>query len=591
MIRSRAAKSSRPGAPSSGGNQHYRSARAVAPMKRSKGTYSRLNWKVLKMMIFLIGAVVMVVFYQRLHIAEDLTTAGSASESGSSISSGNGGAQIVSNAKRSNAERNFKSERQGRSLARGISGLPLSETPALVGGSRGHIQCEVDVDELVYWNDPQGTRDVNFQSPFTGKSHGGDGEEKTKYLTFEPDRGGWNNIRMNLENVFILAAATGRTLVMPPAVPVYLLTHDKEEKHKGFADFYNLYSDEFQHRVKIISTEEFITREGGEDGQFPILESKREEVLKSSIECDKRAKSDISCDHIWEYLESKAFVPQFNGTTCLIFDEDSFEGQTVSSENAERVKSFCGEKRIPYYITEATQEEQLIHLKNAKGWRIMAHYYGYMYFTNTAIFNYYKRFVRDFMHYHDEIYCAAGKIILALQLEGEKLGFKIDEEGGGGFSSMHVRRGDLQYKAVKISAEEWYDNLKDTWQDKEIIYIATDERNKTFFDPIKEHNNVKFLDDYWDYADLGKLDGNYMGMIDTIIASRGRSFAGTFRSTFTGYINRMRGYHGMSMKDSYYGFLEKKKVTHEWLDYYDGTTFALEWPDGWIGIDGDVEPS
>ena len=193
-------------------------------MKRSKGTYSRLNWKVLKMMIFLIGAVVMVVFYQRLHIAEDLTTAGSASESGSSISSGNGGAQIVSNAKRSNAERNFKSERQGRSLARGISGLPLSETPALVGGSRGHIQCEVDVDELVYWNDPQGTRDVNFQSPFTGKSHGGDGEEKTKYLTFEPDRGGWNNIRMNLENVFILAAATGRTLVMPPAVPVYLLT-------------------------------------------------------------------------------------------------------------------------------------------------------------------------------------------------------------------------------------------------------------------------------------------------------------------------------------------------------------------------------
>ena len=97
------------------------------------------------------------------------------------------------------------------------------------------------------------------------------------------------------------------------------------------------------------------------------------------VECDKRAKStwyffniiyiiidqsltrknsrchdvihfyptgDISCDHIWEYLESKAFVPQFNETTCLIFDEDSFEGHEISSENAERVRDFCGEKRI-----------------------------------------------------------------------------------------------------------------------------------------------------------------------------------------------------------------------------------------------------
>ena len=149
----------------------------------------------------------------------------------------------------------------------------------------------------------------------------------------------------------------------------------------------------------------------------------------------------------------------------------------------------------------------------------------------------------------------------------------------------------FKYKKVKISAEEWYDNLKETFKDNEVIYIATDERNKTFFDPIKEHTDVKFLDDYWDMAKLGDLDPNYMGMIDTIVASRGRVFGGTFRSTFTGYINRMRGYHGMSMKDSYYSFLEKKKVTHEWLETYSGTSFAFEWPDGWVGIDGDTNPS
>lgn len=221
----------------------------------------------------------------------------------------------------------------------------------------------------------------------------------------------------------------------------------------------------------------------------------------------------------------------------------------------------------------------------------MSHFYGYMYFTNTAIFNYYKRFVRDFLHYRDEIYCAAGKIVYALQKEGAQRGFNLDGGGGGGFSSMHVRRGDLQYKKVKISAEEWYENLKGTWLPGEIIYIATDERNKTFFDPIAKHHNVKFLDDYWEYAGLGNLDGNYMGMIDTIVASRGRTFGGTFFSTFSGYINRMRGYHGMSMKDSYYGYVPKKEITHEWKDHYSGTTFSYEWPDGWIGIDGDKEPS
>ena len=46
-------------------------------------------------------------------------------------------------------------------LARGVNKLPLSRTPALIGASRGHIQCDVPVDEerLVYWSAPQGDRD------------------------------------------------------------------------------------------------------------------------------------------------------------------------------------------------------------------------------------------------------------------------------------------------------------------------------------------------------------------------------------------------------------------------------------------------
>ena len=70
-------------------------------------------------------------------------------------------------------------------LARGVSGLPLSQTPALVGGKRGHIECDVDVDFLAYWNDPQGTRDREFKSPFAAEM----GDGRPKYLTFQPDSG------------------------------------------------------------------------------------------------------------------------------------------------------------------------------------------------------------------------------------------------------------------------------------------------------------------------------------------------------------------------------------------------------------------
>ena len=79
-------------------------------------------------------------------------------------------------------------------------------------------------------------------------------------------------------------------------------------------------------------------------------------------------------------------------------------------------------------------------------------------------------------------------------------------------------------------------------------------------------------------------------MIDTIVAARGRAFAGTFFSTFSGYINRMRGYYGQSMKDSYYSYEEKKFEMHEWHQgpYH---IFSHEWPTAWIGIDGDKIPS
>ena len=37
-------------------------------------------------------------------------------------------------------------------------------------------------------------------------------------------------------------------------------------------------------------------------------------------------------------------------------------------------------------------------------------------------------------------------------------------------------------------------------------------------------------------------------MIDQLVASKGRTFVGAYFSTFTGYINRLRGYHAYTPK-------------------------------------------
>ncbi len=75
-------------------------------------------------------------------------------------------------------------------------------------------------------------------------------------------------------------------------------------------------------------------------------------------------------------------------------------------------------------------------------------------------------------------------------------------------------------------------NTKDVLEANSTIFIATDERDLSFFEPLRKHYHLLFLDDFQHlFKDLNK---NYMGMLDQRIASRGRTFIGVFYSTFTG---------------------------------------------------------
>jgi hypothetical protein len=111
--------------------------------------------------------------------------------------------------------------------------------------------------EMVYWRDIPS--DATFQSPFAKSG------TEPKYLTFEPDEGGWNNIRMSMETAVAMAHAMGRILVLPPTQEIYLLRNDRRKTKKNkftFKDFFHFDSIASEHAaVKVIHMEEFLKKE------------------------------------------------------------------------------------------------------------------------------------------------------------------------------------------------------------------------------------------------------------------------------------------------------------------------------------------
>ena len=133
-----------------------------------------------------------------------------------------------------------------------------------------------------------------------------------------------------------------------------------------------------------------------------------------------------------------------------------------------------------------------------------------------------KRFVRDHVRYIDIIYCSAAKIVERVRAKS----LARDPNGGGKFDSMHIRRGDFQYKNVKIPPEELYERTKKHLTQGGTVFIATDEFDKNYWRIMKDNYDVYFLNDFLD--DLEGVNSNYFGMIDQLVAARGDNFYGTF---------------------------------------------------------------
>ena len=133
------------------------------------------------------------------------------------------------------------------------------------GARRGSLTCkgqQID-SEVIYWKIVPG--DNEYESPITPHH----GVHHDRYLTYEYDEGGWNNIRMGMECHIVMAHAMGRTLVIPAQQHLYLLGRTHVDKHgnkrdeMGFEDFFDMDLLRGHKGFHVLSTKEFLLKEVG----------------------------------------------------------------------------------------------------------------------------------------------------------------------------------------------------------------------------------------------------------------------------------------------------------------------------------------
>ena len=104
--------------------------------------------------------------------------------------------------------------------------------------------------------------------------------------------------------------------------------------------------------------------------------------------------------------------------------------------------------------------------------------------------------------------CAAGRVSRALAAFA----------AGGSYSAAHIRRGELQYVSVRISADEWNATLSEWVAPREVLFVLTDEADRAWFAPIERRFRVFYLADFEHLlADLD--DPNARGMVEQLVAS------------------------------------------------------------------------
>lgn len=355
--------------------------------------------------------------------------------------------------------------------------------------------------------------------------------------------------------------------------------------------------------------EEFISRE-------KLSPTKNETDWDGSLESDA----------LWDYLETISYVPKsWNRNECVVafpstndVDDNKglidilndimnkvdgrpfphhldYQGKPISpnAPTIERLREIlAGRSKLCLY-TDEMESSPIIHLPTKPPHqRLLTHFYSFVFFEDWAQNTWTNRLVRDHLRYSDEIMCAAARVIEAIRQSSYSR-----NNPSGIYHSLHIRKKDFHPREKKssLSPSDVLESLSNI-EAGSVIFFATDDYDEDFFQAISEKYELYSLQNFLDLVQ--GLNPNYFGMIEQIIAARAESFHGTFYSTFSGYINRLRGYYNTRdnlegskdgiLPNSYYmpsEFHNENRIYKAVQKPFFSREFSIAWRDINNGID------
>jgi hypothetical protein len=188
-----------------------------------------------------------------------------------------------------------------------------------------------------------------------------------------------------------------------------------------------------------------------------------------------------------------------------------------------RLLQFAAGRPILYELEQSARTAPFLHVTP------MLEYFYTLLFLPERTARRVKRAIRHAIRYKAEIEAVAEKAIGQLK----------------NFNAVHVRRNTFleDHAEARVTAETMCHNLQRFIRNEHTLYIATDERDRSFFAPLSDRYQVVFLRDLVG-EDVADFYPEWVAGVEQLICVRAETFVGTRFSTYSSYITRLRGYAG-----------------------------------------------
>ncbi len=313
-----------------------------------------------------------------------------------------------------------------------------------------------------------------------------------RYLAFDADLGGFNNIVMHFEIMVTLAWLTGRTLVLPPPRPFYLLGPEP----RSLLDFFDLGA--LENHLSVVTAEEFAP-------EAPTHES------------------------FHARMNREGFSPGWNADTDALAHPPN-----ALTTRLELIPRLFG--RRPVGLAGPVADAEILYFPTTIEHRMFGQFEAFFLFADPADERRARTVVRDAIRYRPEIFELAKQAIASPPLAGEP------------YSAMHIRRGDFKhiFKNTYIGARPILDHTANLFEPGELLYLATEETAPDFLRPFKQRYRLVRYPDLTPEV-TARVPHHWTGIVETLIcaAAPGR-FAGTRLSTFSARIAILRGHRSRS---------------------------------------------